>query len=89
MVDLSLCVANLRYFAGHADKVVGEGGGFDHHTPASISRPRSVLPKITGETIPVDGNFFCYTRREPVGVVGQIIPWWVRAGTRTQSWTGF
>ena len=21
------------------------------------------------------GNYFCYTRREPVGVVGQIIPW--------------
>jgi aldehyde dehydrogenase (NAD+) len=31
--------------------------------------------KIHGKTIPVDGNFFCYTRHEPVGVVGQIIPW--------------
>ncbi|MHC4088858.1 MAG: aldehyde dehydrogenase family protein [Planctomycetota bacterium] len=34
--------------------------------------------KIHGETIPVDdkmGRFFCYTRREPVGVCGQIIPW--------------
>ena len=31
--------------------------------------------KIHGKTIPVRGNFFCYTRREPVGVVGQIIPW--------------
>ncbi len=34
--------------------------------------------KITGDTIPVDramGNFFCYTKREPVGVCGQIIPW--------------
>lgn len=31
--------------------------------------------KIQGDTIPVNGNFFCYTRREPVGVVGQIIPW--------------
>lgn len=34
--------------------------------------------KITGETIPVDnagGEYFCYTRREPVGVCGQIIPW--------------
>jgi aldehyde dehydrogenase (NAD+) len=31
--------------------------------------------KIPGQTIPVRGNFFCYTRREPVGVVGQIIPW--------------
>jgi aldehyde dehydrogenase (NAD+) len=31
--------------------------------------------KIQGKTIPVDGNYFCYTRHEPVGVVGQIIPW--------------
>jgi len=31
--------------------------------------------KITGTTIPVDGNFFCYTRHEPIGVCGQIIPW--------------
>jgi aldehyde dehydrogenase (NAD+) len=31
--------------------------------------------KIHGQTIPVRGNFFCYTRREPVGVAGQIIPW--------------
>src|SRR5579871_5478442 len=31
--------------------------------------------KIQGKTIPIDGNFFCYTRLEPVGVVGQIIPW--------------
>src|SRR3984885_3048396 len=31
--------------------------------------------KIHGKTIPIDGNFFCYTRLEPVGVVGQIIPW--------------
>ena len=31
--------------------------------------------KIQGRTIPVAGNYFCYTRLEPVGVVGQIIPW--------------
>lgn len=31
--------------------------------------------KIHGQTIPVRGNYFCYTRREPVGVAGQIIPW--------------
>ena len=31
--------------------------------------------KIQGKTIPVAGNYFCYTRHEPVGVVGQIIPW--------------
>ena len=31
--------------------------------------------KIHGQTIPIRGNYFCYTKREPVGVVGQIIPW--------------
>jgi aldehyde dehydrogenase (NAD+) len=31
--------------------------------------------KIHGQTIPVRGPYFTYTRKEPVGVVGQIIPW--------------
>ncbi|MEM6655426.1 MAG: aldehyde dehydrogenase family protein [Planctomycetota bacterium] len=31
--------------------------------------------KIHGATVPIRGDHFCYTRREPVGVVGQIIPW--------------
>jgi aldehyde dehydrogenase (NAD+) len=31
--------------------------------------------KVQGKTIPIDGDYFCYTRHEPVGVVGQIIPW--------------
>ncbi len=31
--------------------------------------------KIQGKTIPIDETFFCYTRHEPIGVIGQIIPW--------------
>ena len=31
--------------------------------------------KIHGDTIPIRGDHFCYTRREPIGVCGQIIPW--------------
>ncbi|XP_006009078.1 aldehyde dehydrogenase X, mitochondrial [Latimeria chalumnae] len=31
--------------------------------------------KCHGKTIPMDGDFFCFTRHEPVGVCGQIIPW--------------
>ncbi len=31
--------------------------------------------KLYGETIPVDGPFLNYTLREPVGVVGGIVPW--------------
>src|SRR6516165_6211353 len=31
--------------------------------------------KIEGKTVPVRGNFLSYTLRQPVGVIGQIIPW--------------
>jgi aldehyde dehydrogenase (NAD+) len=31
--------------------------------------------KIEGEVLPPSGNYLNYTRREPVGVCGQIIPW--------------
>jgi len=31
--------------------------------------------RIYGETIPVDGPYLNYTLREPVGVVGAIVPW--------------
>jgi acyl-CoA reductase-like NAD-dependent aldehyde dehydrogenase len=50
-VDLPLCVAHFRYYAGWPTK-------------------------IEGETIPVaTPGMFVYTRKEPVGVCGQIIPW--------------
>ena len=31
--------------------------------------------KICGKTIPADGALFSYTKHEPIGVCGQIIPW--------------
>jgi len=31
--------------------------------------------KVHGDTIPVDGALMTFTRKEPVGVVGSIIPW--------------
>jgi aldehyde dehydrogenase (NAD+) len=31
--------------------------------------------KIAGDTLPVEGPFFTYTLREPIGVVGAIVPW--------------
>ncbi|KHJ82019.1 aldehyde dehydrogenase family protein [Oesophagostomum dentatum] len=31
--------------------------------------------KNHGKTIPINGDYFTYTRHEPVGVCGQIIPW--------------
>src|SRR5688572_18470014 len=40
--------------------------------------------KITGDTLPVDGPFFTYTLREPIGVVGAIVPW--NFPLNTASW---
>ncbi|HEX2796047.1 MAG TPA: aldehyde dehydrogenase family protein, partial [Immundisolibacter sp.] len=31
--------------------------------------------KLRGETVPVRGPFHTYTLREPIGVIGQIVPW--------------
>lgn len=31
--------------------------------------------KIHGQTIPIRGDYLCYTKKEPTGVIGQIIPW--------------
>ncbi len=35
------------------------------------------VDKIVGETIPGPQDQFIYTRHEPIGVCGQIIPWLV------------
>jgi phenylacetaldehyde dehydrogenase len=46
--------------------------------PMSIDNLRYMAgwaTKIVGESIPIPGEFHAYTRREPIGVVGQIIPW--------------
>jgi len=31
--------------------------------------------KVHGKVIPITGDYFSYTRHEPVGICGQIIPW--------------
>ena len=46
--------------------------------PASIATLRYYAgwaDKNHGQVIPMDGQYFGYTRHEPVGVCGQIIPW--------------
>src|SRR6266851_4239644 len=48
------------------------------HLPLTIACYRYYAgwaDKNHGKTIPVSGNYFTYTKHEPVGVVGQIIPW--------------
>jgi betaine-aldehyde dehydrogenase len=34
-----------------------------------------IADKFLGETIPVETGFLNYTLREPVGIVGQVVPW--------------
>lgn len=50
--------------------------GFD--VPSSIATLRyyaGYADKNHGKVLPMDGKFFAYTKHEPVGVCGQIIPW--------------
>jgi acyl-CoA reductase-like NAD-dependent aldehyde dehydrogenase len=42
---------------------------------ATLSWWSEVPGRIAGEVLPVDGPFHVYTLREPVGVVGAIVPW--------------
>ncbi|XP_075971540.1 aldehyde dehydrogenase 1A1-like [Anticarsia gemmatalis] len=41
----------------------------------SIRYIASLADKIQGSTIPVDGDLFSYTLKQPVGVCGLILPW--------------
>lgn len=45
----------------------GAAGYFDYFA--------GVTDKLTGETIPVPGDRVDYTRREPLGVTGHVVPW--------------
>jgi acyl-CoA reductase-like NAD-dependent aldehyde dehydrogenase len=57
-------------------KTVREAAGADVMTAADCFRYYAGwVRKIHGETIPVDGPYFNYTLREPIGVVGAIVPW--------------
>ncbi|HUO32630.1 MAG TPA: aldehyde dehydrogenase family protein [Bryobacteraceae bacterium] len=57
-------------------KTVREAGGADVDPAIDAFRYYAGwVRKLYGETIPVDGGFLNYTLREPVGVVGGIVPW--------------
>src|SRR5580698_8409791 len=71
----------------HADELASLES-MDNGKPVSVARAVDVAAtvgcfryfagwadKFQGKTIPINGDYFCYTRHEPVGVVGQIIPW--------------
>ena len=57
-------------------KTVREAGNADVNPAIDAFRYYAGwVRKIYGETIPVDGPFLNYTVREPVGVVGAVVPW--------------
>jgi aldehyde dehydrogenase (NAD+) len=71
----------------HADELA-ELETLDNGKPVAIARAADLpltiacyryyagwADKIQGKTIPIAGDYFCYTKHEPVGVVAQIIPW--------------
>lgn len=57
-------------------KTLRECLGYDIPSAAAIIRYfGGWADKIEGRNLPIPGDFFSFTRREPVGVCGQIIPW--------------
>jgi (Z)-2-((N-methylformamido)methylene)-5-hydroxybutyrolactone dehydrogenase len=57
-------------------KLIREMGGQLGALPEWYYYFAGAADKVQGETIPSDKlNFFVYTRREPIGVVGAIVPW--------------
>lgn len=56
-------------------KVVNEARGDIAMAIKALQYYAGWADKIHGKTIPSDGPFFVYTRREPVGIVGAITPW--------------
>ena len=65
-----------RLISQETGKTLREAAGADVAPAADCFRYYAGwVRKQYGETIPVDGNFLNYTLREPVGVVGAIVPW--------------
>src|SRR5919107_410079 len=57
-------------------KLIREMGGQLNAMPEWFYYFAGAADKIQGETIPSHNpNFFVYTRREPMGVVGAVVPW--------------
>ena len=66
-MDVKMAIDNMRYFAGWADK--GQGKTIEVCHVAAGSPPESDRISQTDEAK------FAYTRHEPIGVCGCIVPW--------------
>ena len=68
-VDVAATIDCYRYYAGWADKIQGK------QIPIAGRSSLIHFSSWLNPFFPTSGNNMCYTRHEPVGVVGQIIPW--------------
>jgi aldehyde dehydrogenase (NAD+) len=59
----------------NSGKTIGDSRGDVQAVAGCLRYYAGWTDKIEGRTVPIRGNFLCYTLRQPVGVVGQIIPW--------------
>jgi aldehyde dehydrogenase (NAD+) len=61
--------------AMNAGKIISDARGDVQGVVSWLRYYAGWADKVEGRTLPVRGNFLSYTLRQPVGVVGQIIPW--------------
>ena len=70
--------------ADHLARLEAQNTGHPVRDCLGLDVPRTVLcfryfggmaDKLEGSVIPVDAGFLNYVEREPIGVVGQIVPW--------------
>jgi aldehyde dehydrogenase (NAD+) len=59
----------------NSGKTIGDSKGDMAGVANTLRYYAGWADKVEGKTIPVRGSFLSYTLRQPVGVVGQIIPW--------------
>ncbi len=69
MGDINYSAQCIEYYAGWCDKITGK---LHHQYWSNIFNQ---IKSLSGKTIPADGPVFTYTKHEPIGVCGQIIPW--------------
>lgn len=68
MQELPNAIATLRYYAGFADKLPGG-------ETIEVGRVVKGFGLFLLTSVQTDKTKFAYTRVEPIGVVGAIVPW--------------
>ena len=97
MFDVEGSIDCLRYFAGWADKIHGDTipGAVPNFSMINITNKFKIQRIILMDKyfsllkfakFLVDGDYMSYTRKEPIGVVGQIIPWNYPVGMLAWKW---